>query len=115
VFARRTAFESVGGFDDDYFMYMEDVDLAWRLRQHGWKIVYEPAAVLTHVGGVSTGVMPYRMLRHHHRSAIRYNMRTARGAQRILLPVLIAGLALRLPAAWLHHYLKQRRRTGPQD
>lgn len=107
---RRSAFDSVGGFDHGYFMYMEDVDLCWRLRANGWKVIFEPAAVVTHVGGVSTSRRPYRMLKEHHRSAIRYNSRTARGWQKLLLPLLVGGLLVRLPVAWAHQYLIRRKR-----
>jgi len=105
MFVRRSAFDEVNGFDPAYFLYMEDVDLCWRLHNAGWSVVYEPAAIVTHVQGVSTGKTPYRTLRSHHRSAIKYNVRTAQGFERLLLPVVVAGLAARLPAAWIHRYI----------
>lgn len=53
VLARRAAVDEVGGFDEDFFPpAWEDVDLALRVRQAGYTIVYEPAAVVEHVGGV---------------------------------------------------------------
>jgi GT2 family glycosyltransferase len=53
VLARRTALDEVGGFDEAFFPpAWEDVDLALRVRRAGYAIVYEPAAVVEHVGGV---------------------------------------------------------------
>jgi GT2 family glycosyltransferase/glycosyltransferase involved in cell wall biosynthesis len=40
--------EEVGGFDDSFFAFFEDVDLAWRARAHGWRALYAPAAVIYH-------------------------------------------------------------------
>jgi GT2 family glycosyltransferase len=51
---RRQAFEAVGGFDAHQWMYAEDLDLAWRLRQAGWRTWYEPAAIVRHAGGAAT-------------------------------------------------------------
>jgi hypothetical protein len=46
---RRSAFEEVGGFDEDtFFLYCDDVDLSWRLRETGHRVVNEPAAVVFH-------------------------------------------------------------------
>lgn len=45
---RRVAWQQAGGFDPGLFMYMEDVDLAWRLQLLGWKAVYAPAARVYH-------------------------------------------------------------------
>ncbi len=45
---RRTAWEAAGGFDERLFMYLEDVDLAWRLRLLGWQARFAPAARLYH-------------------------------------------------------------------
>ena len=45
---RREAWEQAGGFDERLFMYLEDVDLAWRLRLLGWEAVFAPVARLYH-------------------------------------------------------------------
>jgi GT2 family glycosyltransferase len=45
---RRSAFESLGGFDERFFMYCEDVDLSWRMWLTGWKCIYVPEAVVHH-------------------------------------------------------------------
>ena len=41
--------EDVGAFDDEFFMYYEDTDLAWRARLGGWKILYAPEALVRHI------------------------------------------------------------------
>lgn len=46
---RRKMLEDVGLFDEDFFMYLEDVDLAWRARLRGWKCIYTPSARVLHV------------------------------------------------------------------
>lgn len=46
---KRAALDDTGLFDPDLFAYYEDTDLSWRLRLRGWKVVYEPAAVVEHV------------------------------------------------------------------
>ncbi len=53
VFPTR-AFKKVNGFDDDYFSYMEDIDLGFRLRLMGYRCMYLPSAVVFHVGSGST-------------------------------------------------------------
>lgn len=45
---RRTMLEELGGFDEDFFAYLEDVDLAWRARLAGWRCLYVPSAVVYH-------------------------------------------------------------------
>ncbi|CBE67387.1 MAG: glycosyltransferase family 2 protein [Candidatus Methylomirabilis oxygeniifera] len=49
VLLRRTMLDDVGLLDDEFFMYYEDTDLAWRARLRGWKIMYAPGAVVRHV------------------------------------------------------------------
>lgn len=55
LLVRKDAFDDVGGFDERYFCYFEDVDLCFRLRLKGWRIVQAPSAVVAHVGGGSAG------------------------------------------------------------
>jgi N-acetylglucosaminyl-diphospho-decaprenol L-rhamnosyltransferase len=65
---RRSAFAEVNGFDERYFMYMEDVDLGDRLGRAGWQNVYVPAAEILHDKGHATGRDPARNLAAHHTS-----------------------------------------------
>jgi GT2 family glycosyltransferase len=51
LFVKAKAFWEVGGFDDDYFAHMEEIDLCWRLKNVGYKIVVEPKSSVYHVGG----------------------------------------------------------------
>lgn len=52
---RRSMLEQIGLFDEDFFAYLEDVDLAWRARLAGWRCCYAPGAVVSHVHS-ATGV-----------------------------------------------------------
>jgi GT2 family glycosyltransferase len=52
---RRAALEQVGGLDERFFLYREDMDLCRRLRAAGWDVRYEPAATARHIGGASSG------------------------------------------------------------
>lgn len=65
---RRAAFDEVHGFDERYFMYMEDVDLGDRLGRAGWLNLYVPTAEILHDKGHATGRDPARNLAAHHRS-----------------------------------------------
>lgn len=69
---RWEAFDAVGGFDERYFMYMEDVDLGDRLARAGWQNIFTPAAEITHAKGHSAGKHPEITLPAHHDSAYRF-------------------------------------------
>jgi len=93
---RRAAFDAVHGFDPEYFMYFEDVDLGERLGRAGWTSVYCPSARVVHIGGHSTERTPDVMARAHHRSAYRYlSRRYPARWQAPLRWVLGVGLAVR--------------------
>ncbi len=96
--ARTSALRSVGGFDEAYFMYAEDVDLCWRLRRAGWRVLHAPAARVVHYQGLSTSRHPYKMLVAHHRSAWRFARVSTSGPRKVLLPLVAAALAGRLAA-----------------
>ena len=50
-FMRADLFGKIGGFDGDYFAHMEEIDLCWRLKRAGYKIMVQPKSVVYHVGG----------------------------------------------------------------
>lgn len=96
LLVRRSAFESIGGFDEEFFMYFEDVDLGYRLAHAGWRNRYAPSAVVEHSGGHSTDGESAAMLAAHHRSAYRFLSR--KYGHPLQLPVRVAiraGLAVR--------------------
>jgi len=67
---RRSAFEAVGGFDEEFFLYFEDIDLCLRLRDADWDVVYLPAAEADHAGGASTAAHPWRSRYAYRRSQL---------------------------------------------
>lgn len=93
---RRDLFDRLGGFNEDYFMYLEDLDICQRAWVAGGVVAYEPDARVTHVQGVSAEQAPYRMLASHHRSTMRWWWSANRGVKRLLAPFVAAGLGLRL-------------------
>jgi len=89
MLVRRTALDAVGGLDEGYFLYCEDMDLCLRLRAAGYDIRYEPAATAHHVGGASS--VPGQTLAIYARSRVRYARRHYR---RSVVPLEAAGVAL---------------------
>lgn len=59
---RREAFEKAGGFDPDYFIYVEETDLAWRIWLAGYRIVFSPHSVVFHKFGTTAVIMGGRQL-----------------------------------------------------
>lgn len=100
--ARRNALDELGGFDEAYFMFAEDMDLCWRAHEAGWRVGFVPGAEVTHIEGVSRRAHPYAMALAHHRSALRFARRTTTGWRRALLPVAAIVLALRLALRCAH-------------
>ena len=67
---RREAWQALGGFREDLFMYYEDTDLSWRLREHGWRVVYVREAVVRHEHASSSGTGSPMFIRVNARNRI---------------------------------------------
>lgn len=100
--ARRSAVDQVGGLDEQFFFYGEDIDWCKRFADAGWKLVFVPAATATHFGGGSTSNAPLRYSIEILRATLKYwRKHHGRGGQllcRILL-VVHHGTRLALRAA----------------
>ncbi len=55
-FVRRAAAEQVGWWDEDYFLYGEDIDFCYRLKEKGWKVMFLPEISVLHYHGISSGI-----------------------------------------------------------
>lgn len=111
---RRDALSETGLFDEKYFMYVEDVDLCWRIWQAGWTVNYVPRATAVHHIGMSGHLVPTRMVFHHHRSMLRFHLKTYEGPWRLPVNVAVAaGVATRfLLIVTLNLFYRIRARLG---
>ncbi|MCV6985316.1 glycosyltransferase family 2 protein [Mycobacterium shinjukuense] len=114
LLVRRSAFREVGGFDERYFMYMEDVDLGDRLGKAGWQSVYVPTAEVLHHKGHSTGRDPASHLAAHHKSTYLFLADRHTGWWRAPLRWVLRGsLALR-SHLMVRSSLRRARRSASQ-
>lgn len=96
MLVRRSLLEQIGGFDEGFFMYSEELDLCWRAREAGWSTVYLPAAQVVHYEGKSSEqvvavrhirfqISKLRYFRKHHgaltANTLRLFLLTAFGAE----------------------------------
>ena len=99
MLVRRSAFEHVGGFDESFFLYAEESDLATRFRHASWRILFEPSARVVHRGGASGGDALFGQL---HEGLTQYVARhQGPTAARLARFVLKAGAAARYAVSLL--------------
>ncbi len=96
LLVRREAADTVGLFDEDFFMFSEETDWCYRFRQAGWKVLFTPEAEFVHVGGATTRQNWGPMFREQVRGHVRFldkhgGPKDAERARRLLL----ASLRLR--------------------
>jgi GT2 family glycosyltransferase len=89
---KRELFLSLGGFDERFFLFMEDTDLSIRLEHAGHPNLFVPSAGATHHWGRGASAGPLRRAFHHHHSMWKYfRKHDPGGFSRFVLPVLLGG------------------------
>jgi GT2 family glycosyltransferase len=94
----RVAWEDIGGFDERFFpVWFEDVDFCRRLRDRGWKLIFQPEAVFSHVGGQSVHQLAFQDRQAHwYGNLLRYfKKHHSRATAWILRGAIAIGLLLR--------------------
>lgn len=107
---RREDFEAVDGFDEGYFLHVEDVDLCWRVRQAGGMVLFQPQAEVIHLGHTSRA-SPIRVEFHKGVGLARYFRKRAETISQTLLawvlsPIIVCTAVVR-PVMW-----RMRRRAA---
>jgi GT2 family glycosyltransferase len=100
---RREDFDAVNGFDEGYFLHVEDVDLCWRVRQQGGAVIFHPKAEVIHLGRTSQ-TSPLRVEYHKGVGLARYfRKRAVKVSERVvawaLSPVIVCTAVVR-PVMW---------------
>ena len=116
LLVRREAADTVGLFDEDFFMFSEETDWLYRFRQAGWKVLFTPDAEFVHVGGATTKKSWGPMFREQVRGHIRFldkhrGRREAERARRLLL-VSLRLRGSRLPGRARPHLRGHRALAG---
>jgi GT2 family glycosyltransferase len=111
---RREAFEEVGGFDESFFMYSEEVDFCYRVRSRGWETHFAPVTDVTHEGSASTRQQRTAMLREYCAGLTRFYRRHYSGrrlAQAEFTMACLMGLRVVRDSARRALLRDERRRT----
>jgi GT2 family glycosyltransferase len=100
LLVRRELYERLGGFDEAFFLYSEEVDLLYRAAQAGAETWYDPAAEVVHVWGGTAGRASALTLEEQARSHVRYlDKHASRAAAARARALILAGLRLRAARA----------------
>jgi N-acetylglucosaminyl-diphospho-decaprenol L-rhamnosyltransferase len=89
LLVHREVVDEIGVFDTSFFMFNEEVDFCYRVREAGWRVVFYPGAEFVHMGGASTAAVWQPMYREQLRSHLRFlakhdGMREAERARKLL-------------------------------
>lgn len=115
MFIRREALNEVGALDDTFFMYGEDLDLCYRVKQAGWQVWYWPGVAVRHHKGESTRQRPGRMTFEFFRSMhVFYAKHQAQGNATVLSALVITGIWLFFLAAMLRVWTQRGSRQAPR-
>jgi hypothetical protein len=108
MFIRRTLFDQLGGFDEQFFMYGEDIDLCWRVREKGYEVWYHPLTQIIHRKGQSSTRSPLRSRFAFYEAMIIFSKkyRHIRGGffPDWLIFIGIVFLSIQHMAKWLLHH-----------
>lgn len=115
MLVRRAVLDQIGGFDEGFFMYSEELDLCRRAVDAGWQVIYLPAAVVTHHEGKSSEqVVAARHIRFHSsrvRYVQKYHGTLAAAAVRSFLLLTFVYQWLEEAAKWLAGFLLRGQRA----
>ncbi len=109
MMVRREAMEQAGMLDEDFFMYGEDLDWAYRIKAHGWKVYYNPAATVLHYKRESARQRPVKTISEFYRAMLIFHRKHyARQTFFLLNWFIVAGIYLRGGLALLVNRLRPR-------
>jgi GT2 family glycosyltransferase len=96
MLVRRSAIDQAGMLDEDFFMYGEDIDWCYRIKQVGWEIYYYPQTTIVHYKGASSRRKPYKIIYEFHRAMYLFHRKHYKNKYPMIVNGLVyAGIALK--------------------
>lgn len=110
MFVRRAAIDQVGMLDEEFFMYGEDIDWCYRIKQAGWVNYYYPKTQILHLKGASSRRKPVKIVYEFHRAMWLFHRKHYQQRYSFIVNVLVyAGIGVKLALALLKNQIKQMR------
>ncbi len=107
MFIRKEILDTIGYFDEDYFMYGEDIDLCYRIKKSGWKIFYTPKTQAIHYKGESTKRGEFSVISRFYSAMLIFAHKHLRDRYSIFLQIILSlGIYMRASLAYLWRLLK---------
>ncbi|MFC7679246.1 glycosyltransferase family 2 protein [Paenibacillus sp. GCM10028914] len=114
MMVRRETIEQVGGLDEEFFMYGEDIDWCYRIKEAGWGIHYYPLTHIIHYKGGSARRRPVKIIYEFHRAMILFHRKHYRKHYNIFVNgAVYTGVGLKMLLALLFNWLKPVRPAAP--
>lgn len=109
MLVRREAIEDAGLLDESFFMYGEDLDWAFRIKEKGWKVIYNPAVTVIHHKGASSRQRSYRATIEFYRSMLTfYRKHYAQRTFFLLGWLIVAAIYLKGMMAYIRNLLRPK-------
>ncbi|KYH30673.1 N-acetylglucosaminyl-diphospho-decaprenol L-rhamnosyltransferase [Clostridium tepidiprofundi DSM 19306] len=109
MMVRREAIEKVGLLDETFFMYGEDIDWCYRIKEAGYKVVYYPKANIIHYKGASSSKKPFKTIYEFHRAMYIFYNKHYREKYSFLITILVyIGIMLKLVLTLIRNVFKRR-------
>jgi len=102
MLVRREAMDQVGMLDEEFFMYGEDIDWCYRIKQAGWQNYYYPETFITHYKGASSRRKPYKIIYEFHRAMYLFHRKHYRQQYSFLTNGLVyAGILVKFSTSFI--------------
>lgn len=102
---RRSIYDDIGGFDEKFFLFGEDVDWCVRIKNSGWKIFCLPKIKIVHVGGVSTHKNYFSLVVNRYRSKLIFVKKHSNKVELLIIRIIVLlGIILRIISSFFIKY-----------
>lgn len=110
MMVNRKAIEQVGLLDEDFFMYGEDIDWCYRIKEANWRIIYNPTVSIIHYKGASSRRKPFKIVYEFHRAMYLFHKKHyAKKYNGIINMLVYLGISIKLSLSTTINILKKSR------